>query len=57
MKLGVVAHAYNLSMWKVEAGRPVVQSHLQLYGEFKASLEVYETLSQKQKTLNFDTGF
>ena len=55
IKLDLVAHTYNLSPGKVEAGESEIQGHPQLYGKFKASLGYMRLLSQtsKQKSNHF----
>lgn len=46
----MVAHAYNPSPQKVEAGGAEVQGHTQLHRKFKASLAgIHETLSGGKK--------
>jgi hypothetical protein len=32
---GMVSHTWNSTVWEVKAGKPVVQSQLQLHTEFK----------------------
>ena len=44
----MVAHAYNPSIWEIEAGGSGVQSHAQLSGKFAASPA---SLSKQNKDL------
>ena len=48
----MVAHAYNPSIWEIEAGGSGVQSHAQLSGKFAASpAYVRPSLSKQNKDL------